>query len=182
MASASTASTTSIDQATSFQQLCDMADLEAPPDDAAALDLIKSSGIVIPSDCDLAKKAKQVKTARLERACCVLWLRSLIDEPECYLELSEPLATYVQGIYPLRAKLIPIVGLDRACGGKSAVLGGFCGQTCGRWTPYGRSQRRQVRVRIDQARRSATTRTPPIGMDGNRRLGWNSGREAEAAE
>ena len=73
-----------------------------------------------------------------------------------------------------------IVGLDRACGGKSAVLGGFCGQTCGRWTPYGRRQRRQVRVRIDLARRSApTTRTPLTGVVGNRQLGWNSGREGE---
>jgi hypothetical protein len=120
MASASTASTTSIDQATSFRQLCDMADLEVPPDDAAALDLIRSSGVVIPSDCDLAKKTKQVKTARLERACC-LWLRSLIDEPECYLELSAPLATYAQGIYPLRAELIPTGDWARSLASKVAA-------------------------------------------------------------
>jgi len=71
------------------------------------------------------------------------------------------------GIKVLCLPVVLIVGLDRACGGKSAVLGGFCGQTCGRWTPYGRRQRRQVRVRIDLERRSApTTRTPLTGVVG----------------
>jgi hypothetical protein len=60
-----------------------------------------------------------------------------------------------------------VVGLDRACGGESAVLGGFCGQICGRWAPgqYGRSQRRQVRLR-------STWRGAPQQLEERRLLAW----------
>jgi hypothetical protein len=47
-----------------------------------------------------------------------------------------------------------IVGLDRACGGKSAVLGGPRGQICGRWAPSRRSQQALGRHRVD--RKTAT--------------------------
>ena len=41
---------------------------------------------------------------RRERACALLWARSMLNEPEAYLHLSPALMTYLQGLYKIRAE------------------------------------------------------------------------------
>ena len=61
MASASTAPLTSIAQATSFEQLCDIEDLVYPSDDKAVKDLLAASAVQLPPDCNLSKNVASVK-------------------------------------------------------------------------------------------------------------------------
>lgn len=103
MASASTAPLTSIAQATSFEQLCDIEDLVYPSDDKAVKDLLAASAVQLPPDCNLSKNVASVKKARRERACCVVWLRYMLHTPDVYLQLPPSLVAYAQGIYHLRA-------------------------------------------------------------------------------
>jgi hypothetical protein len=104
MASASTAPLTSIAQATSFEQLCDIEDLVYPSDDEAIKDLLADSAVQVPPDCNLSRNVASVKKARRKRACCVVWLRHMLHTPDVYLQLPPSLVAYAQGIYHLRAE------------------------------------------------------------------------------
>jgi hypothetical protein len=101
IASASTAPLTSIAQATSFEQLCDIKDLVYPSDDKAVKDLLADSAVQLHPDCNLSRNVASVKKAWLERACCVVWLCYMLHTPDVHLQLPPSLVAYAQGIYHL---------------------------------------------------------------------------------
>lgn len=94
-------SISSVDQAVSFQQLCDMETLVIPNTDAQIKTLLSEGAVIMPPDC--VGTTKRHKDARRERACCLLWARAVIDTPDSYLQLTGPLVSYIQGLYTIRS-------------------------------------------------------------------------------
>ena len=63
-----------------------MDSLLLPSSDADVKTLLKDSGVILTADW--ASAGKQRVKARRERACALLWARSMVGEPETYLHLS----------------------------------------------------------------------------------------------
>jgi hypothetical protein len=88
--------------AKSFVELCKMESLIVPAGDSDVKSMLKDSGVILLADW--ASSGKKKVNDRRERACALLWARSMLHEPEAYLHLSPTLMTYLQGLYKIRAE------------------------------------------------------------------------------
>ncbi len=79
-----------------------MESLIVPAGDSDVKSMLKESGVILLADW--ASSGKQKVNDRRERACALLWARSMLNEPEAYLHLSPTLMTYLQGLYKIRAE------------------------------------------------------------------------------
>ena len=87
--------------AKSFVELCKMESLIVPAGDSDVKSMLKDSGVNLLADW--ASSGKKKVNDRRERACALLWARSMLHEPEAYLHLPPTLMTYLQGLYKIRA-------------------------------------------------------------------------------